>query len=62
VKVVLKVGGSEATVEGSMRAFNSGVSVIPLLIILILTMTTHMVRFEKHIFALDTVTILSSKN
>jgi hypothetical protein len=54
VTVFLKVGDSEAVVTGtSMRSFKAGVSVIPLLIILILAMTTHMVRFKNLVFALN---------
>jgi hypothetical protein len=53
VTVFLKVGDSEAVVAGTMRSFKAGVSVIPLLIILILAMTTHMVRFKNLVFALN---------
>jgi hypothetical protein len=44
IKIVLTVGESTITVEKDYRVYKGGVSLIPLLVVLILAMTTKMVR------------------
>lgn len=48
VEVKLSVDQSESTVGGSYEAFGAGVAIIPLLVVLVLAMTTHMVSRPSH--------------
>jgi hypothetical protein len=46
VRVVLELDGAETTTERTIQSFGSGVAIIPLLLVLVMSLTTHMVEFS----------------
>jgi hypothetical protein len=46
VRVVLELDGAETTAEKTIQSFGSGVAIIPLLLVLVMSLTTHMVEFS----------------
>jgi hypothetical protein len=46
VRVVLELDGAETTAERTIQSFGSGVAIIPLILVLIMSLTTHMVEFS----------------
>jgi hypothetical protein len=47
IEVVLKVDESEASASGEYEAYGAGVAILPLLVILLLAVTTNMVRWRR---------------
>jgi hypothetical protein len=55
IEVVLKVDTTEVTVSTPIVAYRPGVSLFPLIVVLLLALTTHMVRFFIHILLLAAI-------
>lgn len=51
VEVILTVDGSQASTSGEYEAYGAGVSILPLVVILILAVTTNMVSGKKRIMS-----------
>ena len=44
IEVRMTIDGSKASADGEYEAYGAGVAIIPLLVVLVLAVTTHMVR------------------